>query len=454
MFRVPLPTFHSLWLRLALVSFLVLTGLTSSAFAERFFLPTGSDVYNTGDPRIAVDQHGGLHLAYPLVAGAGAVYAYCANDCNDAANFESVDFQFEDLGAVSSALLALDSSDRPHLLLSAHNAVIYATCAVGCGQPHNWESAVVHEHGNDWEMSGDAFALDHNGRPRFLMHAYQAYLGLFAPDPGTMYFQCDFDCLDAANWQGSVISEQSWLESTLRFDGSGTAHVGTVIPVDDVDLVAYLTCAVDCGNEEVDNWPGLGLAEAYSDVYIAEIAPAVSLAVTDAGAVRLAFLGADGGDSYLGFYECDANCTEPDGSTWDGLMLLSSAAGSDLGDGIALALDQLGRPRLAYTVSSSVLVAYCDGDCVGRSGSDDWALVTGELASDIPPDDIFLYHNCTVGMWFLRQPALAIQTNGLPVVAFRAEDISVGGTSIDPTKPSCPVGVDMSLTRLAVLDSY
>ncbi|MFA5551736.1 MAG: hypothetical protein WDA03_08990, partial [Trueperaceae bacterium] len=78
----------------------------------------------------------------------------------------------------------------------------------------------------------------------------------------------------------------------------------------------------------------------------------------------------------------------------------------------------------------------------------------GEMASDIPPDDIFLFHNCTVGMWFLRQPALAIQPNGLPVVAYRAEDISSGFTTPDPTKPACVAGVDMTLARLAVLGSY
>lgn len=445
---------RSLLAKILISTCLILAAGVTPAFAEAFFLPTGDEVHNTGDPRLVVDVRGGMHLTYPLVAAQGVVYAYCAADCTSEERFETVTFYTDEFGGVDTALVAVDPAGRPHLLFSSHNAVMYATCEDPCGTTGQWESRVVFEHDGDWELTGDAFALDPQGRPRFLMHAYQAYLGIGQPEEGTMYFQCDQACADARNWTASVISEQSWLESTLRFDAQGTAHVATVIPVDDVELVAYLACSSDCGNEEVDNWPGLGLTMAYSDRYVAEIAPAVSLAVGTDGGVRLAFLGADGEENFLGYYECLADCTEPDGSTWEGLILLHSSDGSDLGDGLALVLDQRDRPRLAYTSSSSILVAYCDGDCVGRSGPDDWALVEGELASDIPADDIFLYYNCNVGFWFLRQPALALQQDGLPVVAYRAEDKSGGWTSPDPTKPSCPAGVDMTMTRLSVLDSY
>ena len=451
MVRVSQGSIRPAIVRLALLLSLVLAG---SALAQAFFLPTGAEVHNTGDPRMVVDSRGGVHLTYPIVAGSGAVYAYCASACTEPEAFESLTLYAEDEGAVSTALIAVDASDRPHLLISAYDSIIYATCASACGEGQNWEAAVIYVQGDDWELTGDAFALDPQGRPRFLLHAYQAYLGMFAPDPGTMYFACDADCLDPTSWTGSVVSEQTWLEPTLRFDASGVAHVATAIPVDDIELVAYLNCAADCGNEEVDNWPGVGLAEAYSDRYIAEVSPTVSMAVGNDGSVRLAFLGADGDESFLGYFECLTDCTADDGGSWEGLMLLHSAEGSDLGDGISLVLDQQDRPRLAYTGSASILVAYCDGDCVGRDGPDDWSLVVAELASDIPPDDIFLYHNCTVGMWFLRQPALAIQPDGLPVVAYRAEDVSSGFTTPDPTKPACVAGVEMTMTRLAVLGSY
>lgn len=432
----------------------IVLNLAGAAFAEAFFLPTGAEVHNTGDPRIRTDSQGNLHMVYPIVAGSGAVYAFCPVGCSEAEQVRTVDFPTGEAGSVHTALIVLDAADTLHLLFSTYDSVIYANCSGDCSESSGWRSSVIHEHQADWELTGSAFALDQQGRPRFLMHAYQAYLGIGAPEPGTRLFACDANCLDAANWTGSTISEQSWLEPTLAFDADGVAHVATVIPVGDADLVAYLRCDVDCGNEEVDNWPGIGLAEAYSDRYIAEVAPAVTMSLTTDGGVRLAFLGADGPDHYLAYFECDEDCTAADGETWSGTALLNSGEGNDLGDGIDLVLDQQDRPRLAYTVRGSILLAYCDGDCVGRYGSVDWSLARVELANEIPADDIFLYHNCTVGFWFLRQPAVALTPDGLPLVAYRAEDISAGWTSPDPTKPSCAVGVDMSMTRLQMVDSY
>lgn len=438
--------------RLAL-TLLALLAAASAAADAPFFLPTGPEVHNTGDPRVRTDSQGGVHMVYPLVASAGAVYGYCPAGCASADDVWTVVFPTDDFGAVHNAMLALDANDRPYLLFATYDSVIYAECSGDCRQGGSWSGARIFHHDGDWELTGDAFTLDPQGRPRFLMHAYQAYLGLFAPEPGTRLFACDANCQDGDAWRVSTISEQSWLEPTFRYDARGVAHVATVIPVDDVELVAYLRCEADCGNEQVDNWPGLGLAYAFSDVYVAEVHPAVTMDLTPQGGVRLAFLGAEGETRYLAYYECDADCTAEDARGWTGMGLLSSED-SDLGDGIALALDRQGRPRLAYTVSGSILLAYCDGDCVGRSGAGDWALAKGELGDEIPADDIFLYHNCTVGFWFLRQPALAIGADGLPVIAYRAEDISGGWTSPDPTKPACVAGVDMSMTRLAVLDSY
>ncbi len=440
--------------RLLALMFLGVIAVSSSASAQAFFLPTGADVHNTGKPRMATDSRGGLHVVSPMVAELGAVYAYCPWACDEPTDVASVDFTTEEYGAVSNAVITVGEDDAVHLLLATYDAVIYAVCVTNCGQANQWESAVIHQHDDDWEMTGNAFALDLYGRPRFLMHAYQAYLGMFAPDPGTRFFACDADCLNPASWQSALISEQSWLESTLLYDAANTAHVATVIPVEDADLVAYLSCAADCLNENVDNWPGLGLAEAYSDRYISEIAPAVSMALTSTGGVRMAFLGSDEGEPFLAYFECEFGCANGDGDDWSGMILLHSTDGSDFGDGIALTLDKEDNPRLAYTVSSSILLAHCSNDCAGDAGEDDWGLATVELASDIPPDDIFLYHNCTVGMWFLRQPAVVIGPTGLPAVAYRAEDISAGWTSPDPTKPSCPAGVDMTMNRLVVLDSY
>ncbi len=424
--------------------------LVATSLAEPFFLPTGEDVHNTGDPRIESDSAGNLHMAYPYVASMGAVYAWCPPGCVDENQVYTVGFSTDT--AVSNAMVAVDSSDRPHVLLSTHEQVLYATCEGDCRLGANWRYGVIHEHDGNWEITGEAFTLDAQDRPRFLMHAYQAYLGMFAPEPGTRLLTCDADCLDASSWSNSLISEQTWLEPTFLYDASGVAHVATVIPVDDLHLVAYLRCDTDCSNEVVDNWPGIGLANAFTDRYIEEISPAVTMALTRSGGVRLAFLAEDdSAERMLAWFECESGCTEPDASGWDGMILQQGEDASGLGDGIDLALDALDRPRLAYTVQSSVLVATCDTDCTGSSGSDDWGVLRAELSSDIPPDEFFLYHNCTVAFWNLRQPSIALGSDGQPAVAYRAEDISVGFTNPDPTRPTCPAGVDMTMARLSMI---
>lgn len=434
---------------------LVLACTLSLASAQAFFLPTGDDVYNTGDPRIKVDSRGNLHMIYPVVAGSGAVYAFCPAGCSNPEQVSTLFISTEEFGVVHTALVALDSADRPHILLATYETVHYGGCFGECRGLSDWRVAAVVQHGSDWELSGDSFTLDPQGRPHFLLHAFQAYLGLFGPDPGTRLYACASDCLAGQNWRGAKISEQSWLEPTLRFDARGVAHVATVIPLGDGnDLVAYLRCDGDCLNEQVDNWPGIGLSPAYSDRYIDEVAPAVSLGVTAAGDVRVAFVGEDGDDNYLAYFACDAACITQEGENWSGTVLSHSADGNKLGDGIDLVLDSQGNPRLVYTVSSSILLAHCNNDCAGTFANADWSLTKVELANEIPADDIFLYHNCTVGFWFLRQPSVALTTAGLPVVAYRAEDISAGWTSPDPFKPACAAGVDMTMSRLRVLGAY
>ncbi|MCW5818637.1 MAG: hypothetical protein KIT12_01895 [Trueperaceae bacterium] len=426
-------------------------GFAACALAQPFFLPTGDEVYNTGDPRVRADAHGGLHLAYPLVAAAGAVYAYCPPGCGSAEEMWTVVFETGEAGAVGNALVALDGAGRPRLLLATHDSVFYAECSGDCRDDRAWSLANVYTHDGGWELTGEAFALDPDGHPRFLMHAEQTYLGLFAPDPGTLFFACDASCLDPASWRRGLISEQSWLEPTFVYDPSGVAHVAAVITVEGADLVAYLRCEADCGSEEVDNWPGIGLGHAFFDRYVEEIQPSVSLAVTAAGGARLAFLGQNDGERFLAYFECDADCTAAEGEAWTAIALVSGEPALRLGDGLQLVLTAAEHPRLVYTHGSNIYLGTCDNDCVGRSGSDDWGAVTVETGEDLPADDIFLYRGCNVGYWFFRQPAVAVTPVGEALIAYRAEDISAGWTpsAADPTVRGCAAGVDMTLGRLA-----
>lgn len=309
--------------------------VAASAAAEAFWLPSGEEVHNTGDPQVAVDARGGIHLVYPLVAAGGAVYGYCPADCAGPDQVRTVTFPTGELGTVHTALLALDAGGVPHVLFTTGRAVHYAACGGGdCASSSSWRVATVYEHDGDWEVTGDAFAIDPRGGPTFLMHAYQAFMGLFGPPPGTRIFACATDCLNAAAWRSSQVSEQSWLEASLRFDASGVMHVAAVVPVGSDELVGYFRCDGGCLEGDTDDWPGVGVAYAFSDRYVEAVYPAVSLA-----------------------------------------------------------LDAQGRPSLAYTAQGNIFVAHCSTDCAGARGDDDWDLAVGELSGEIPTDTVFLEHN-------------------------------------------------------------
>lgn len=432
-------------------AFLLVALLGGTALAATpFFLPTGVEATNTYAPRVEVDAHGGVHLAYPAYIPSDAFYAYCPGSCVGPEDFSVVRFPTGDVGTVHNVMLTLDAGGVPHVLIATGTTVIYASCIGDCGRQDGWRVTTILEHGGDHEVTGEAFALDPQGRPRFVMHAYRALFGIGAPEPGTFLVTCDKGCHGPGRWSVAKISGQIWQENTLRYDASGAAHLATVATTDEGDIVAYLRCDGDCSNEEEDHWPGVGLAYAFSDRWVEEIDPAVSLVLTPEGWPRLAMLGQDEGGRFLAYFACDHGCAEPDGGGWVGNSLLTG----DLGDGIDLALAGGTGPRLAYVYSGNVFLLHCDGDCLADA-DEDWAIAKVEAGSDMPPDMVIPYADCNVAAWFLRQPSLAIAPDGAPQVAYRAEDISGGGSMYTPPdRPRCLAGADMTLDRFVSLTGY
>jgi hypothetical protein len=417
---------------------------------SRFFLPT-DPVHNTGNPAIEIDAAGGSHVVYPGVTGTGAYYAYCAANCSSEEDMPVVHLDTGD--GIGNVMIALDAGGHPQVLMSGHQQIHYASCSGDCRQAGSWTVTPIRSYAEaERDVSGEAFALDPAGRPRFLAHAHLTYLGLFAPEPGTWYFSCDADCHEPDSWQETLVATgQNWEQSDLQILSDGGIRVATVIEPDEgKPFMAYIECNADCDTEE--GWNGAGMYDVHVDRYVAEIDPAISLALTASGKPRLVFLGSDESDErYLAYLACDAtDCLDPD--AWQGELLLDSAGAEAVGAGLDLALDGNDRPRFVYTARSNILLAYCNNNC---NVDGDWKLTLVEASGDIEADEFFPYPNCTVGMWFLRHPSLGIAPDGLPRVAYRAEDISVGGpTTPDPTRPGCVAGVDMTLGRFAQLDSY
>lgn len=422
----------------------------SSAPAAKFFMPTGEEVDNTSAPTLEVDKNGGIHSVYPAYAVGGAYYAYCPSDCAGDKAVKVVRFDTE--GTVGNAMIALDADGKPQVLFSTYLRVYYGSCTGDCTTPEGWTVKPILEHGSEKEVTGEAFALDPQGRPRFVMHTYVSYLGIGQKPYQTELVSCDDDCTEASSWKANVISPTDNFESAqLRYDSEGHAHIGAAVRFKDDDgaeqlLGAYQYCASDC--DKAESWMGLGFGTAFTDhLEAVEIKPQISLALTKAGQPRVLFLMKEEGKRRMIYFECNESCTSAD--TWSAVSISDS---EELSSGFDLALDQNDHPRLAFAASYNIGVWHCDEDACANADAK-WELTVVEKGSDMPPDTIFLEPNCTVGAWFLHDPSIALTPSGQPRIGYQARDISGGWSNPDPTKPACQAGTDMTWARMAILPS-
>jgi hypothetical protein len=427
----------------------------SHAQATPFFLPTGAELYNTYEPTVEIDSQGGIHMVYPAYIPDGAFYAYCPADCSADGQVSVVRFPTPEDGTVANVMLALDANDVPQVLIATGRTVYYATCAGDCHQESSWTLTKILDHDGEREVTGEAFALDPQGHPRFIIHAYRALFGIGAPEPGTFYVSCDNDCHNVANWNNTKISPQIWQENTLRFSADGVAHLALIATVEEMgDIAGYAECVANCTTE--DAWPVVGMYYSFSDRTIEEIDPAITMDLTSSGQPRIVTLAKDQatGSRFIAYAACDTHCVQEDGSTWRYNTLLD---GDAIGDGLDLALDANNNPRFVYVADSNIFLVYCDTNCENEADNSSWSLDKVEMGSDMPPDTIIPYADCNVAAWFLRQPSIAIGGDGLPRVAWRAEDISGGGEP-DYQKydweADCRAGADMTLNRFVAMQAY
>jgi hypothetical protein len=418
--------------------------------AQRFFLPTDQPT-NTAAPRVEVDAAGNTHAVYPAFFHGDAFYTFCEGECSDVDKRVAV--RLETDGTVNNAMLRLTKDGKPRVLLSGSLHNYWAECDQGCLDRANWRLGRIQSHGGDLDVTGEALALDPEGRPRFLVHTYRALLGIGQKAPATSLAQCDAACTEPGSWRVEVIAQDElWVGSSFVYDATGKAHVATnVFPFSEgtsgEPKAAYLSCAGPCNTEHT--WKGIGFFPPYeSTTEAVDIHPSISLALTKAGQPRLVQLAKtqDGAKAVV-YFECDGQC---EGDHWTtGFSLTTNA----LADGVDLALDERDRPRFVISLDYDIVLVSCDAaDC---SATDSWQHSYVERGSDIPPDAVFLEYNCNVGGWFMHSPSLAWHTGGEPRVGYQIRDLSGGGPSQDdPSKPGCIAGTDMTLSRLAALPSY
>ncbi|WP_434387730.1 hypothetical protein [Melittangium boletus] len=414
----------------------------------QFFLPTGTP-RNTANPHVETDAQGNVHMVYPAYSQGDAYYAWCPANCTSADKVKVVHLKTQ--GTVDNAMLAVGADGRPQLLLSTYLRVYYATCTGDCTQEASWSVTPILEHKGEREVSGEAFALTPDGKPRFVMHGFRSFGGVGSPTRATFYVECDADCQQPASWRTSQIANQVWQEVTLRFTRAGQPRL-TKSQVQDNGyfMGSYAACDEDCTSPS-----GWKEGELYTTFYgpteAVRMPPTMSLALTRQDQPRVLLLGADKDQRNLIYSECDSNCT--DDSQWRAQFLLPSGPdGNTLRAGLDLALDAQDRPRIVYTANWNILVGSCDKDCTNADVSS-WKLGKVEFSGEMQTDSVIPYNNCTMASWFLHHPSIALGKDGMPRVAYRAQDISGGGSGNTPPPGTsqCVAGPDMTFSRFAQL---
>lgn len=424
------------------------TGATADDY-KHFFLPTVTGD-NTSAPVLALDGSGGLHSAYPAFSKGGAYYTYCANGCASATDVSYVHFTTNE--TVLNAMLALNSSGKPRVLMNTGSQVYYASCDSGCTDLKGWTVTSIIQHNGKKEVSGRGFTLDPtSGQPRFILHTTVTYLGIGQGDPLTEYMTCDGSCNSPSSWKSLVVDDQYiWYRPELRIDTQGHIHVAASLALPDTsggttNTASYIECTDNC--TQAASWKGTKLIAAYaSETEAITIKPTVSLALTSSGTPRIAVLAQSGSDKKLAYLGCDSGCTTE--TSWT-LQVVTS--GSSLGDGLDLVLDPQDHPRLAFTSNYNIVLGTCDAAQCATTDSK-WSPNVIEDSGKMKPDEIFLYTNCNASAWFLHAPSLVLTKSGGVRVGYQARDVSGGWVKQDPKGPDCVAGTDMTWSRLAVLN--
>lgn len=419
----------------------------SAANARHFFMPIKRGD-NTTAPKLLLDGAGGLHSVYAANAVGGAYYTYCANGCASETDVGVVHFDTD--STVLNAMLALTPSGKPRVLLSTRSKVFYGTCDSGCTDVSAWTVTPVLDHGGKKEVSGHGFALDPQGHPRFILHTYVTYLGIGQGGPKTEYVTCDDNCGSADAWTANVVStEYNWYRPELVFDKEGVPQLGATLDFVEngkyVSRATFFKCRGDCSRGP--SWTGTTLEEIYwSEKDAIRVKPSLSLALTESGAPRMAILAPSAEGKAIIYMGCDAlHCTETD-LAWNKRVVQASNA---LGEGLDLALDAQGHPRIAYTHSYSIVLGTCDADNCDKAEAK-WSPTIIEDANNMKSTEISLYANCNVSGWFLHGPSLVLTRDGTRV-GYQSEDVSVGGPKDNPRGPDCVAGTELTWTRLAVV---
>lgn len=413
----------------------------------------------SGVPQVAVDHNGGVHVIYTSVypdnSGVRpAYYAYCSANCDQKANFSVVA-----LGdAMSFAQLALDPQGHPRVMLTTwppSNANIpflhwtYGACNSNCTSAGSWTLTEIAAAGSYtfWPdvLNNQSFALDAQGHPRLLYYANPYGAEPNAPT-GTLLTYCDTTCTNAGNWTTNVVYDGEWNNLALTLTSAGQPRFAFTYNLGAPDYqwgLAYaecsdVTCSSGSSNLIVTNDSSQGFGSA-----------TFALRLDAQDRPRIAYYPGYSNDGTLPgtrlyYLTCNANCTQA--NTWQAVDIglpTHESGGTAIFEGesgVDLALDQQGRPRIAFRMGFSLDelgYTWCNSDCAtspnGWSYQVLWstAAQTAELGHpprEGCPDCLPPIPPCPLGFWDAGYwPSIALDSNGNPRIVYEIQEQSGGG---------------------------
>lgn len=407
--------------------------------------------YLTYNAATAVDAQGNAHLAFYLSderhqddpRGQPAYYAYCPGssvDCTDPSNWSGL-AQFS--SQVSEVQIVATSDGKPRLLVR-HNGsrgyeYEYWACHQQCTDAQNWAGVIAAQAAGvelwNTDMPQHSFALDSQGRPRFI---YSNGWGNGRPT-AIYYAFCDAsDCTQPGTWQDSPIYGP--LEgrtvtadyASLVFDGD-KPRVITRLNLSGLPVgVNYHQCDQDCNTR--DSWNSVELPNPNGIMWTNW-----DLALDAQGRPRIALYEPAtiditvGGKLYYGW--CDTDCGNGDAP----FQLVQVASGE--GKSVDLAIDAQGRTHMVYDAGQRGTLGelWCDTGCTDANQWQRRILETNEkLMEEFKPASPF---HCDQPdeqrAWLDAIPTVDFDPQSRLVVAYDVKNV-VTCYYRDPTKPNDP----------------